>query len=212
MKNLFTLFLFINFAYAQGFECDNNFSDCGTPEQSGGGGGGKGSVLIANTDLGDSYQNSDDYDDDGIEDPSDNCMRDYNPQQLDSDADTIGDMCDNCISTWNLYQDDSDGDGYGDACDNDIDGDDILNSADTCPYQWGNSFCLESQKQHHFKSTEDQIYESPKINTRQRETEYNNSIGDYGCNSLRKNKLSNFILYLGIIFGYIALNNNNKRK
>ena len=152
MRNIFILFLFINFAHAQGFECDNNFSDCGTPEQSGGGGGGKGSVLIANTDLGDSYQNADDYDNDGIEDPSDNCMRDYNPQQLDSDADTIGDMCDNCIGTWNLYQDDSDGDGYGDACDDDIDGDGVLNSDDECPYQWGNSYCLEDQKQNYLKN------------------------------------------------------------
>ena len=149
MKNIFILFLFINFAHAQGFECDNNFSDCGTPEQSGGGGGGKGSILIANTDLGDTYQSADDYDDDGIEDPSDNCMRDYNPQQLDSDADTVGDMCDNCIGTWNLYQDDADGDGNGDACDDDIDGDRILNSDDDCPYQWGNSYCLEDQKQNH---------------------------------------------------------------
>ena len=159
MRNIFILFLFINFAHAQGFECDNNFSDCGTPEQSGGGGGGKGSVLIANTDLGDSYQNADDYDNDGIEDPSDNCMRDYNPQQLDSDADTIGDMCDNCIGTWNLYQDDSDGDGYGDACDDDIDGDGVLNSDDECPYQWGNSYCLKDQKQNYLKTSEDYIYD-----------------------------------------------------
>ena len=72
MKNIILMFLFLNLAHAQGFECDNNFGECGTPEQSGGGGGGKGSVLIANTDLGDTYQHADDYDDDGIEDPSDN--------------------------------------------------------------------------------------------------------------------------------------------
>ena len=156
IKYISIIFLFFNIAYAQSFECDNNFSDCGTPEQSGGGGGGKGSVLIANTDLGDSYQNADDYDDDGIEDASDNCMRDYNPQQLDSDADTIGDMCDNCIGTWNLYQDDADGDGIGDACDDDIDGDGILNSADECPYQWGNSYCLEELKQQQYGITEDE--------------------------------------------------------
>ena len=47
------------------FECDNNFGACGTPEMSGGGGGGGGgSVLIAFTDLGDTYQNADDFDDD----------------------------------------------------------------------------------------------------------------------------------------------------
>ena len=155
MKNIILIVLLFNNVYAQSFECDNNFSDCGTPEQSGGGGG-KGSVLIANTDLGDSYQSADDYDDDGIEDPSDNCMRDYNPQQLDSDADTVGDMCDNCIGTWNLYQDDADGDGIGDACDDDIDGDGILNSADECPYQWGNSYCLEELKQQQYGITEDE--------------------------------------------------------
>ena len=66
MKYTILIFLFLNFAHAQGFECDNNFGDCGTPEQSGGGGGGKGSVLIANTDLGDTYQHADDYDGDGI--------------------------------------------------------------------------------------------------------------------------------------------------
>ena len=59
MKNIFLIALLFSNAYAQSFECDNNFSDCGTPEQSGGGGGGKGSVLIANTDLGDSYQSAD---------------------------------------------------------------------------------------------------------------------------------------------------------
>ena len=57
-----------NTLYGQTYECDNNYGDCGTPNQSGGGGGGGGSVLIANTDLGDTYQNADDFDDDGIED------------------------------------------------------------------------------------------------------------------------------------------------
>ena len=155
MRNIILIFLFLNFAHAQGFECDNNFGDCGTPEQSGGGGGGKGSVLIENTDLGDTYQHADDYDGDGIEDSSDNCMRDYNPQQLDSDADTHGDMCDNCVGKWNLYQDDSDGDGVGDACDEDIDDDGILNSADDCPYHWGNSYCLEELNLQQYRITED---------------------------------------------------------
>ena len=192
-------FLF-NVAYAQSFECDNNFSDCGTPEQSGGGGGGKGSVLIANTDLGDSYQNADDYDDDGIEDPSDNCMRDYNPQQLDSDADTIGDMCDNCIGTWNLYQDDTDGDGIGDACDDDIDGDGILNSADECPYQWGNSYCLEEQKQNHFKISEDDIYDDHY--THPSDDSYDHidlEVDNQGCYTVTKNKTPDQILVAGII-------------
>jgi len=207
MRSIFILFLLINFAHAQGFECDNNFSDCGTPEQSGGGGGGKGTVLIANTDLGDSYQHADDYDGDGIEDPSDNCMRDYNPQQLDSDADTIGDMCDNCIGTWNLYQDDADGDGYGDACDDDIDGDAVLNSDDECPYQWGNSYCLEEQKQNQFKISEDSIYDDhyvPPVDG----GSYDNSeleINNQGCYASSANKISDYILVAGIIVFLISV-------
>ena len=52
-------------------ECDNNYGECGTPEMSGGGNaGGGGSILIANSDLGDTYQSADDYDDDGVEDLS----------------------------------------------------------------------------------------------------------------------------------------------
>ena len=60
----FLVLLYSNISYSQNFECDNNFGDCGTPEQSGGGGGGGGSVLVTNTDLGDTYQHADDYDDD----------------------------------------------------------------------------------------------------------------------------------------------------
>lgn len=117
------------------FECDNNFGDCGTPNMSGGGGGGGGgggSILINNTDLGDTYQNADDYDDDGIEDPSDNCPRVRNPEQADSDGDDRGDVCDNCLGQANADQLDADGDGLGDACDGDIDGDDVPNEADNC--------------------------------------------------------------------------------
>ena len=211
MKNIFILFLLINFAHAQGFECDNNFSDCGTPEQSGGGGGGQGSVLIANTDLGDTYQSADDYDDDGIEDPSDNCMRDYNPQQLDSDADTIGDMCDNCIGTWNLYQDDADGDGYGDACDEDIDGDGILNSADECPYQWGNSYCLEDQKQNHFKLSEDQIYQMPDNQLDEEISNPEEAIIDQGCSSSDVDRTANLFFLIGISIIFSTIINQKKK-
>ena len=115
----FLVLLYSNISYSQNFECDNNFGDCGTPEQSGGGGGGGGSVLVTNTDLGDTYQHADDYDDDGIEDPSDNCMRIANPSQVDSDGDGLGDMCDNCYDVWNAYQKDDDGDGLGNLCDDD---------------------------------------------------------------------------------------------
>ena len=81
MKNLIRLFLttssllFVSNSYGQdqpGFECDNNFGECGSPEQSGGGGNGGRSVLVQATDLGDTYQNADDYDNDGIADNADN--------------------------------------------------------------------------------------------------------------------------------------------
>ena len=139
-----TFFVFMNnISWGQSYECDNNFEQCGTPDQSGGGGGGgKGSVLIANTDLGDSYQHADDYDDDGVEDPYDNCMRYPNPDQLDMDGDGTGDMCDNCLEYYNPMQEDFDGDDWGDGCDDDIDGDGILNVDDDCPTQWGNT-CTE---------------------------------------------------------------------
>lgn len=138
-----SFFVFMNnVSWGQSYECDNNFEQCGTPDQSGGGGGGKGSVLIANSDLGDSYQNADDYDDDGVEDPYDNCMRYPNPDQLDMDGDSVGDMCDNCLEYYNPMQEDYDGDDWGDGCDDDIDGDNVLNINDGCPTQWG-STCTE---------------------------------------------------------------------
>ena len=133
MKKLLVLLLLIpNVAYAQGFECDDNFGDCGTPEQSGGGGGGGGSVLIANTDLGDTYQHADDYDVDGLEDSGDNCMRVSNPDQLDFDGDSRGDVCDNCFDIFNPEQKNIDGDDWGDVCDDDIDGDGLILN-DPCP-------------------------------------------------------------------------------
>jgi MYXO-CTERM domain-containing protein len=121
-------------------ECTNGL--CGTPDESGGtpcvngecsGGCGCGSILIANTDLGDTYQYADDFDEDGIEDDFDNCPFSPNRDQADSDGDTVGDSCDNCRSSANELQRDSDGDGVGDACSPDIDGDGILNELDNCP-------------------------------------------------------------------------------
>ena len=132
----------VNFAWAQAqnseqappFECDNNFGSCGTPEMSGGGGGGGGgSILIANTDLGDTYQHADDFDDDGIEDPQDNCPRVRNVDQIDQDGDGLGDLCDNCLNVNNPLQFDKDGNGEGDVCDIDIDGDLVQNAIDNCP-------------------------------------------------------------------------------
>ncbi len=114
------------------YECDNNYGECGTPEMSGGGQGGGGSILINNTDLGDTYQSADDYDDDGVEDSYDNCPRVRNGEQFDSDGDGIGDLCDNCRSTHNLNQWDLDSDGLGDLCDSDMDGDGVDNTVDNC--------------------------------------------------------------------------------
>ena len=114
-------------------ECDNNYGECGTPEMSGGGNaGGGGSILIANSDLGDTYQSADDYDDDGVEDSYDNCPRKPNREQFDSDGDSVGDLCDNCRDTHNLNQMDLDSDGWGDLCDSDMDGDGIDNVTDNC--------------------------------------------------------------------------------
>ena len=116
----FFLFVLITTSFAQdqpGFECDNSFGPCGSPEQSGGGGNGGRSVLVQATDLGDTYQNADDYDGDGIEDNVDNCMRIENPFQLDSDGDGVGDMCDNCLHMFNPMQENSNESYAGDACD-----------------------------------------------------------------------------------------------
>ena len=52
LRNIIIALLAAGTAHAQPFECDNNYGECGTPEVSGGGQGGGGSVLIANTDLG----------------------------------------------------------------------------------------------------------------------------------------------------------------
>lgn len=114
---------------------------CGTPYQSGGGGGGAvcnggvcvtGSILIANTDMGDTYQYADDFDIDGWEDDFDNCPFAVNPGQMDSDGDGIGDPCDNCPSHSNPAQLDADGDWLGNLCDADADNDGVLNLEDNC--------------------------------------------------------------------------------
>jgi hypothetical protein len=121
-------------AFAQApLECTGG--KCGTPETSGGSCGcGCGSILVNNTDEGDTYQYADDYDGDGAEDDTDNCPFVANKSQLDSDGDKIGDACDNCPNAANKDQADTDGDGVGDACDSDADGDGIANAKDNCPY------------------------------------------------------------------------------
>jgi len=120
-------------AYAQSNgECSGGA--CGTPDTSGGGGCGcgGGSILVNNTDLGDTYQYADDFDNDGREDDVDNCPYLANLDQLDSDGDGVGDACDLCPQIANKVQMDTDGDGLGDACDSDIDNDGIDNLKDNC--------------------------------------------------------------------------------
>lgn len=108
--------------------------NCGTPYESGGGGCGcgGGSILINNTDMGDTYQYADDFDIDGIEDDFDNCPFTVNPDQGDGDGDAFGDACDNCAGAANLSQADADGDRMGDACDDDADND-TKTGNDNCP-------------------------------------------------------------------------------
>ncbi|MBO68120.1 MAG: hypothetical protein CL398_07390 [Acidiferrobacteraceae bacterium] len=117
--------------YAQDGECADGL--CGAPDESGGGGGGGGgSILIANTDQGDTSQYADDYDEDGFEDDFDNCPWKANPEQLDRDSDGWGDACDTCMTSWNPNQFDRDSDGLGDYCDEDLDGDSVNNTDDNC--------------------------------------------------------------------------------
>lgn len=184
-----------NISYCQSYECDNNFGNCGTPEQSGGGGG-KGVILIDNTDIGDTYQNADDYDDDGIEDPLDNCMRQGNPYQYDMDGDGIGDMCDNCLEYYNPMQEDYDADGIGDFCDSDIDGDGVPNSEDGCVKQWGD-FCtnlsiqLDNEKKSNVQQSDYTLYNE----------ENNNIIKQNNCNqSKSEQNVFIFIIFFVAIF------------
>jgi hypothetical protein len=79
---------------------------CGTPNNNGGGGCGcgGGSILVNYTDVGKTYEQSDDSDHDGIDDSLDNCPFVPNPDQLDSDGDGVGDVCDNCVGVANRGQ------------------------------------------------------------------------------------------------------------
>ncbi len=119
-------------AFAGAGECSGGV--CGTPQQSGGGCGccGGGSILINNTDEGDTYQYADDYDEDGIEDDFDNCPFVKNKSQVDADGDGVGDSCDICPAVGDVEQLDVDGDGIGNACDDDMDNDGLLNAQDNC--------------------------------------------------------------------------------
>jgi len=79
---------------------------CGTPNNNGGGCGCGcgGSILVNYTDIGQTYEQSDDSDHDGIDDSLDNCPYVANPNQADGDGDAVGDVCDNCAGTANADQ------------------------------------------------------------------------------------------------------------
>jgi hypothetical protein len=120
------------FAQSASGECTGGL--CGTPNQSGGGCSCSCgcSILVANSDIGDTWQYSDDYDNDGYEDDFDNCAFVPNLDQADADGDAIGDSCDNCAFAFNPAQGDVDADFLGDTCDTDADGDNVLNTVDNC--------------------------------------------------------------------------------
>ena len=88
-----------------------------------------------------------DADDDGADDPADNCPFTANPDQADADGDNQGDECDgdldgdgvlnamnNCPTIANSSQNDFDGDGAGDVCDADLDDDGVANTLDLCDF------------------------------------------------------------------------------
>jgi hypothetical protein len=89
---------------AQPGECSGGA--CGTPNNNGGGCGCGcgGSILVNYTDIGKTYEQSDDSDHDGIDDALDNCPYVANPDQADGDGDGVGDVCDNCAGTPNQDQ------------------------------------------------------------------------------------------------------------
>jgi hypothetical protein len=71
-----------------------------------------------------------DDDGDGVDDVSDNCPMEANPNQEDGDSDNFGDVCDNCPNDANADQSNVDDDDFGDVCDDDADGDGILDDGD----------------------------------------------------------------------------------
>jgi len=93
-------------AYAGGPPGECSGGQCGTPNNNGGGCGCccGGSILVDYTDIGQTYEQSDDSDHDGIDDALDNCPFTPNTDQLDTDGDGVGDVCDNCVTIGNHDQ------------------------------------------------------------------------------------------------------------
>jgi len=71
----------------------------------------------------DTSTDTDDHDEDGVLNNTDNCLRIKNPHQEDTDEDGVGNMCDNCPQVANPGNEDRDEDWTGDACDDCIDTD-----------------------------------------------------------------------------------------
>jgi len=98
-------------------------------------------MVVAMSDVGMADMMLPDMDGDGVEDGTDNCPAEPNPDQTDLDEDGLGDACDddddddgildaddNCPRTSNPDGLDLDGNGQGDACDDDADGDGLTNA------------------------------------------------------------------------------------
>jgi hypothetical protein len=90
-------------------------------------------IELINDAFLDTYQASDDNDEDGIEFEWDNCPFVANRDQADMDQDSLGNVCDNCPAVANPGQIDMDGDQIGDDCDPDRDGDGLDGPVDNCP-------------------------------------------------------------------------------
>lgn len=142
MRHTLSILLAFTLNSAEGFAQDDNEGDdgtgecsdglCGTPQESGGGDNNS-SVIIQGADSGKTQQYGDDNDEDGVEDPEDNCPFTTNPDQLDDDGDKKGNSCDLCPNIWAPEQTDGDGDEIGDQCDDELDGDGFENHHDNCP-------------------------------------------------------------------------------